>query len=294
MLEKEKVSLDLFNYMNADDETSETFGNVEETPRRALSVDEDEVDNDEEETTADAEGEATTVAGNPEDVGEGTEEHQEDNKYPVIAAEPSLHEVVHKSAGNKREIGLLEQGCIWTLSSAKTGNGVNSLRDGRLDTYWQSDGTQPHTISVQFLKRATVSHICLYLDYNLDESYTPREIMVKAGMTNHDVEECIRINVVEPVGWIIIDCKQCNNEEDYDRYVRAHLIQIRITAMHQNGRDTHIRLVKLFGPRSKHPRVIATSKIDQGKASSSDFFDEWDVSSKLHVTTAMSQYDTIR
>jgi len=30
------------------------------------------------------------------------------------------------------------------------GNGVDLLRDGRSDTFWQSDGTQPHLINIQF------------------------------------------------------------------------------------------------------------------------------------------------
>jgi hypothetical protein len=30
--------------------------------------------------------------------------------------------------------------------------------------------------------------------------------------------------------------------------VRAHLVQIAVLANHQNGRDTHIRQVKIYGP----------------------------------------------
>ena len=194
-------------------------------------------------------------------------ENEGDGKYPLISAVPDLYKIFHRSEGNKREIGLLEQGAVWTLSSAKPGNGVDALRDGNFDTYWQSDATQPHTVSVQFQKRATISHVCIYLDFNLDESYTPREIAVKVGMTFHDVEEFTVISVHEPVGWIIIPCES-NNQP----FVRAHLIQVCITAMHQNGRDTHVRLVKFFGPR--HNR--------------------FEVESMLPSTVEMSQFDTIR
>jgi hypothetical protein len=34
------------------------------------------------------------------------------------------------------------------------------------------------------------------------------------------------------------------------RIIRTHLIQISIISMHQNGRDTHIRQVQLYGPRT--------------------------------------------
>jgi len=51
-----------------------------------------------------------------------------------------------------REIGRL---AVWSVTSAKPGNGVELLRDGREDTYWQSDGSQPHLINVQFQKKAS-------------------------------------------------------------------------------------------------------------------------------------------
>ena len=33
--------------------------------------------------------------------------------------------------------------------------GVELLRDGKEDTYWQSDGPQPHHINVQFQKKVS-------------------------------------------------------------------------------------------------------------------------------------------
>jgi len=33
---------------------------------------------------------------------------------------------------------------------------------------------------------------------------------------------------------------------------RGHLVQISVAAMHQNGRDTHIRQVRIFGPEGKN------------------------------------------
>lgn len=201
------------------------------------------------------------------DEAEVINEHEESRKYPLIKAVPDLHQIIHRTEGNKRELGLLEQGAVWTLSSAKPGNGVDALRDGSLETYWQSDAAQPHSLSVQFQKRATISHVCIYLDFNLDESYTPREIVIKAGMTFHDVEQFTIINVHEPIGWIVIPC-EVNNQP----FVRAHLIQVCVSAMHQNGRDTHVRLVKFFGPRNNR----------------------FHVESNLHSSVMMSQFDTIR
>lgn len=52
-----------------------------------------------------------------------------------------------------REIGHL---AVWNVTSAKPGNGVELLRDGNKDTYWQSDGTQPHLVDIQFQKKMYV------------------------------------------------------------------------------------------------------------------------------------------
>ena len=58
------------------------------------------------------------------------------------------------------------------------GNGVEQLRDDNLETYWQSDGAQPHCVTVQFLRKVSLSEVCVYLDFNLDESYAPKKICV--------------------------------------------------------------------------------------------------------------------
>ena len=104
-----------------------------------------------------------------------------------------------------REIG--REALCWQLSSAKPGNGVEQIRDQSTDTYWQSDGmSQPHWIQVHFARRVAISHVCLYLDYNLDESYTPKHLSIQVGMTTHDLAPAIYpVNTLvefhEPVGW---------------------------------------------------------------------------------------------
>jgi anaphase-promoting complex subunit 10 len=106
-----------------------------------------------------------------------------------------------------REIG--REALCWQLSSAKPGNGVEQIRDQSTDTYWQSDGvSQPHSIQVHFGRRVALSHVCLYLDYNLDESYTPKHLSIQVGMTTQDLVPAIYpVNTVvelnEPVGWCV-------------------------------------------------------------------------------------------
>lgn len=75
----------------------------------------------------------------------------------------------------EREGKVREVGCqaVWSLSSCKPGFGVEQLRDNCLETYWQSDGPQPHLVNVQFRRKTTIQDVCIYADYKLDESYTP-------------------------------------------------------------------------------------------------------------------------
>lgn len=175
----------------------------------------------------------------------------------ATVARPNLPSVL---LTHRREIGSL---ATWSLSSAKPGNGVLAMRDGSPDTYWQSDGAQPHLINIQWGRRTAVSELAFYLDYGLDESYTPKRLTVRVGMTFHDLVEIQSTDLHEPVGWIVIPLRMPSShlhaprsgnddEEASDGVlgIRAHFVQICVPSMHQNGRDTHIRQARVFGPRT--------------------------------------------
>ena len=118
-----------------------------------------------------------------------------------------------------REIG--REALCWQLSSAKPGNGVEQIRDQSTDTYWQSDGvSQPHWIQVHFGRRVALSHVCLYLDYNLDESYTPKHLSIQVGMTTQDLVPAIYpantlVELNEPIGWCVSEKKKLKRMCDY-------------------------------------------------------------------------------
>ena len=62
----------------------------------------------------------------------------------------------------------------WSLSSCKAeGYGIMQLLSPRMDSYWQSDGPQPHIINIEFQKKTDICFVLLYLDIKVDESYTP-------------------------------------------------------------------------------------------------------------------------
>ena len=47
--------------------------------------------------------------------------------------------------------------------------------------------------------------------------------------------------------------------------LRTHFLQIRMISMHQNGRDAHIRQIKILGPRTS-TRVMGDLQLDKFKS----------------------------
>jgi len=184
---------------------------------------------------------------------------------------------------------LRKDAICWTLSSAKPGNGVDQIRDSSHETYWQSDGSQPHSLQIVFNRRVAISHVCLYLDYNLDESYTPKKVCIETGMTLQDLLTVSVVELQEPVGWCIIPLEAPPDPlqsvvEDVahgQQPIRTHLVQISVLSMHQNGRDTHVRQVKLYGPRREYQLQRTTLQPRGGDKPN-------------FTTVALSQFSTIR
>jgi anaphase-promoting complex subunit 10 len=179
--------------------------------------------------------------------------------------------------------------------------GVDQIRDDNVDTYWQSDGAQPHLINIQFHRKMSLLEVALYLDYNLDESYTPKKIAIKAGTTFHDLVEIQVVDLHEPMGWVKLSlvnpaaaAEQGQSKTDDEPaaagrsslLLRAHFLQICIIAMHQNGRDTHIRQAKVFGPRqSVTPLYMPAAVVDSAQG---------DEELLEPTTTDFTQFSTIR
>lgn len=96
-----------------------------------------------------------------------------------------------------------------------------------------------------------IHNIAIYTDYKLDESYTPAKISIRSGTTFHDLQEIHVQELTEPSGWhTIMPPKEEAAESSSDSgYLRTHFVQVAVLANHQNGRDTHIRQIKIYTPR---------------------------------------------
>lgn len=187
------------------------------------------------------------------------------NNYKIT---PQLSSLREEKIGLIREVGAH---AVWSLSSCKSGYGVDHLRDNNLETYWQSDGPQPHLVNIQFRRKTTIKVVCMYVDYKLDESYTPHKISIRTGNHFQDLQEVELVVTEQPLGWIVISLKDAN-----DAPIRAFHIQIAVLANHSQGRDTHLRQVKIYSPVNNAPVSVVDDMLH-------DF-----------TTVALSQHTTLR
>ncbi|KAI8915408.1 anaphase-promoting complex, subunit 10/DOC domain-containing protein [Powellomyces hirtus] len=146
------------------------------------------------------------------------------------------------SPRNLREVSGLAR---LSVSSYKEEHPPQKLTDGNPDTYWQSDGPQPHFINLEFSQKMTLTKLSIYVDHGRDESYTPREIAVRAGNSFYDLQDVQRFEIGEDTGWV--DFVLCE-DEDTTRPLRAFLVQICILENYQHGKDTHVRGLKIWAP----------------------------------------------
>ncbi|KAJ2547880.1 hypothetical protein EV175_005047 [Coemansia sp. RSA 1933] len=132
----------------------------------------------------------------------------------------------------------------WAVSTTKHGFGIENLHDGNTETFWQSDGQQPHRISVQFPVRAQIHAISLYLDTEKDESYTPCKVSIYAGTSQHDMQMVKdEMFATEPKGWVNFKLTDIDGP-----VLMAHFVLIELPYNYDNGRDVRVRLARILGP----------------------------------------------
>lgn len=133
----------------------------------------------------------------------GGQAHEENIDQSHVSSQPlgsaeseqgdeSLIDALHYNAEDVRALaGLREIGSLatWTLSSAKPGCALAQLRHPSTSYFWQSDGPQPHTLTLHFFKLVSIVKIRIYLDFDSDESYTPTQMRFFAGMSEGGLVE---------------------------------------------------------------------------------------------------------
>ncbi|PVG04038.1 anaphase-promoting complex, subunit 10 [Serendipita vermifera] len=144
------------------------------------------------------------------------------------------------------DIGSLAR---WSASSWKYGFGLECLRDDNPETFWHSEGSQPHSITLEFPKRVAIQKVIIYLDFKKDDSYTPEVIGIRAGTSLRDLQDVRQVHFEKPLGWVAFDVTNDPNEDGGgNKPLYAYVIQLVIISNLMNGKDTHIRGLKVVGP----------------------------------------------
>jgi len=112
-------------------------------------------------------------------------------------------------------------------------------------TISRSDGQQPHLLTIHFLRRVEIRAIRFYVDYDQDESYTPTNIVFYAGTGGHDLIQFAEVPLEKPVGWQEVPIAECGGGAD-GHSLCCWIVQIHVKENHQNGKDTHIRGIKIY------------------------------------------------
>jgi len=142
----------------------------------------------------------------------------------------------------------------WTVSSHKLGFDVNCLRDDDPETFWQSDGPQPHHVTLQFAKKVAVQKMAICLNFAADDSYTPIKLLIKAGTGLYDLQEVKHVSMDKPNGWVLFDVgnERTRNNNGF-LPLNIYAIQIVVAGNHMNGKDTHVRGLRILG--TKDPMI---------------------------------------
>jgi anaphase-promoting complex subunit 10 len=122
----------------------------------------------------------------------------------------------------------------------------------------RSDGPQPHHLNIHFSRLVSIVAIRIYLDFEADESYTPTRITLLAGTGYHDLIPFSALSFEQPKGWIDVPLDHVGGGED-GKTLRAFLVQVKIIENHQNGKDTHVRGLKIY---ARDDRIRGTSGLD--------------------------------
>ncbi|KAK4159699.1 putative anaphase-promoting complex subunit 10 [Cladorrhinum sp. PSN259] len=218
-----------------EEQTSDLIGSPEPVTDLPEQVEDPEGDHDEDAYFGDYMG---------DDV-EGTAEgYDDDQEHDALGGSDDL---LHEPTFDPAALGLKEINNLahFGVSSHKPGNGVAELLSDDPEKYWQSDGQQPHLLTIHFLRRVEIRAIRFYVDYTQDESYTPTNIVLYAGTGQHDLLQFAEMPLTNPVGWQDVPIANCGGGHDGNS-LSCWVVQMLVKENHQNGKDTHIRGIKIY------------------------------------------------
>ncbi|MES1909281.1 MAG: hypothetical protein MHM6MM_002044 [Cercozoa sp. M6MM] len=140
--------------------------------------------------------------------------------------------------------------CVIELSSAKPGYGTRQLLSRDEKEYWQSCGEAPHCLEIRpAAGRTEVLALAFLCDYEQDESYTPLHVSIECGSDEESLELVhAHVQLDDPTGWVLFRLP--------DR-IKLRMLRLTVHDLYLNGRDVHIRGVKVLAARSKQQQEEA-------------------------------------
>ena len=130
------------------------------------------------------------------------------------------------------------------LSSFKRDHGLKELLSDDTAEFWHTDDNLPHYIEITFSTLFRVSVVQLVLIHSLDDSYTPSDIEVRGGLTREGIRPILATSLVEPEGVVSLNVD-----------AECFFLQLVILNNHQEGRDTHVRSLKIFDDENRRIAV---------------------------------------
>lgn len=99
---------------------------------------------------------------------------------------------------------------------------------------------------MKFTRQVEIRALRFYVDYTQDESYTPTKILWYAGTSEHNLIQFATSTLVSPSGWQEVGITGSGGGDDGNSLC-CFVVQMHVMENHQNGKDTHIRGVKVYG-----------------------------------------------
>lgn len=88
-------------------------------------------------------------------------------------------------------------------------------------------------------------------------------IIIQAGSNAQDMDDTLALNYNEPIGWQVVDLR----DKKTKRPLKAYVLTIQVQHNHQNGRDTHIRSIRVIGNGNSNSTLDTLSRISNIKYS---------------------------
>ncbi|CAO3590899.1 unnamed protein product [Absidia cylindrospora] len=217
----------------------------QEVEEEELDLDTDDIGNDDDDDDAYGEHLEQNSGEHMEmDSGDNGDWSMDDNEKETNALDiyHSTHPDIDQKDQGGREIA--EHEAIWAVSTYRPDWGVEKMRDNNPLTYWQSDcqnPRSPHTVDIYFRQATFIKQISIFYDFYQDESYSPKEISIRGGTTYRDLHEIAKITCEESVRWQNVDLSSLLKEP-----LRVFQLQIAILSTYMNGKDVHIRQIKVY------------------------------------------------